>query len=347
MTSKKEQQNGKKQEKDKISQKKDKNSQKKDKNSQKKEKGKKKTLISSSLKKKAESLVNNINDIQILRKKRDEYNDRTKKFIQKHRLIHESFKTNRDRAAEYRKKRDELNQNVQELKKQRGTVLDKANKVTKDLNSIMKKEREERKKKKEKKGNRLPPLGKIKSQIQTLEQRIITDTLDIKEENEIINKIEELELIKAKIEGKSGQSKEVKEKLKEISKNDNEIKKFNDTMHELSEESQNYHVLMVEQYKENDNKLRKELDNVRKEIHESKVIADVFHNKYRDLLSNQRQSKRFRRYSRSSRDKLPSNVKREIEEATLNDALDKKKQGKKLNIFEARALFENALDKKE
>jgi hypothetical protein len=38
---------------------------------------------------------------------------------------------------------------------------------------------------------------------------------------------------------------------------------------------------------------------------------------------------------------------RKIKETTLNDALKKKKDGKKLNIFEARALFESSLDEKK
>jgi uncharacterized coiled-coil DUF342 family protein len=296
-------------------------------------------------KKKAEEEVKEINDVKVLREKRDEYNEKTKTLIQEHKQIDEDLKLNRERAAEYKEKRDELNAQVKEFKEKRNEAYDKIKAFNEELKELRKKEQEQKKKESSSSGRKTPSLRKIKSKIRILEQKIITDNLEIKEENEIINQIQELEQIKTEIEGKSGSSTDIKKKLKEISSTRSTVNQLNNDIQELSEESQNFHVLMMEFYRENDSK-RKELDKIRMDLRETKVIADEYHNKYRDLSKQQRNRPRSKIYSNRSGKDGTKRLKKKIQEETLTEALKKKKDGKKLNIFEARALFESALDKK-
>ena len=303
----------------------------------------------SELKKKAQEQVKDNNNIVSLKEKRDEYNERTKNLIKEHKQKDEEFKQNRDHASQYKEKRDELNEKVRILKEKRKNAYDKITELNEELKDAKKKDQEKKKKEQENKknenypnGKRAPSLRKIKTQIRILEQKIITDNLEIKEENEIINQIQDLEQIKFDIEVKSGNTYELRTNLKEISTFRSEIKKINNEIQDLSDESQNFHVLMMEFYKDNDVK-RKELERIRKELRESKVIADEYHNKFRELSAKQRASRKssdgkFRSY------KGKQIQMRKIKETTLNDALKKKKDGKKLNIFEARALFESSLD---
>jgi len=123
-----------------------------------------------------------------------------------------------------------------------------------------------------------------------------------------------------------------------------EIVQLNNNIQELSEESQNFHVLMMEFYRDNDSK-RKDLERIRSDLRETKVIADEFHNKYRDLSRQQKTKSRSKSYGNKNDRNDTKKLKKKIQEETLSEALKKKKDGKKLNIFEARALFESAVDK--
>ncbi len=272
--------------------------------------------------------------------KRDEFNLKTKENINERKRLDEDFRLNRERAAEYKKKRDALNEQVKVLKEQRGTLLKTLTKYNNDLKIVKENEDQDRKKQKvtTERDKRYIPLRKIKSQINALEKKIITEILDIKEENDIIEKIRKLEVLKNEAEGKTlMKSTEARKIYKEINTIRGQLKEFNTNIHQLSEDSQNYHVLMLELYRENDIK-KKDIDQISRDLAESKIVADEFHNKYTALRIKQKRSRK----ARQTGTRAGRIARKEIQEATLQDALEKKKQGKKLNIFEARALFESS-----
>ena len=64
----------------------------------------------------------------------------------------------------------------------------------------------------------------------------------------------------------------------------------------------------------------------------------MYHNKFKEIRSTQKK----RKITRISGGKLSRKQQHQIQEMTLNEALEKKKKGEKLNIFEARALFEQS-----
>jgi len=305
--------------------------------------------IDPEIKEEAKKKVEGIDDVQELKDKRDEYNERTKNLVNEKKRIDEEFRTNRDRAQEYKNKRDQLNEQVKLIKKQRAEKFDKVNVLQEELKDAKKAEEEERH------NNDKPQKGHInlrsvKTQIKELDNKIQTETLDLKEENEIVKKIQELENLKSELEGKTGSSAETKKIIKELSTFRNEISQFNEEIQTMSNESQNYHLLLQESYKELDAQ-RKELDQIRKELILTKAIADEFHNKYRDLSQKQKAFRsRGGNGSRMDHVQNQKKIKKQIMSDTLKSAEEKKKAGKKLSIFEARALFENAAhtdDKKE
>lgn len=287
------------------------------------------------LKAKAEALVADIRDPESLKKKRDEYNQRTKNLIQERRRLRDDARMNRDRANEYREKRDKYNDEVQELKTEKNKYYEKLDELNEKLKEVKKKEKEERKSSKRKSRKKRPSPHKIRRKIKHLEQRIITEEMDLKEENEIISEIQKLEQIKNDLEAHSGGSKESRKLIKEIKSTRKKINDIQDEMSKISQESQNCHVLMLDLYKEND-MLRKEMQEIRNQLTESKVIADEFHYKYRANLKKSRRRQR-------SGGRVNRHFKKQVAEDTLQDAISKKKKGEKLNIFEARALFENAV----
>ncbi|MBN2155693.1 MAG: hypothetical protein JW776_06600 [Candidatus Lokiarchaeota archaeon] len=278
--------------------------------------------------------LESIDDVEVLKEKRDELNQQTKQLGQQRREIEDEWRINRERAFEYKTKRDELNAVIQDLKNEKKVLYNKLRDLKTELKNAKQDEESRRKTEKNKKG---PTLKKVVGQIRHLEKKIITDTLDIKEENDIIQQIQKLEVAKAELEAQRNASMASVKVQKDIAKLRKELDKFNIQIQKNSEESQNYHVLMMELFKENDMK-RKELDRIQAEFIQSKITADMYHNKYKEMRTSQKK----RKITRIAGGKLSKKMQHQIQEMTLQDALDKKKKGEKLNIFEARALFESS-----
>ncbi len=277
--------------------------------------------------------LESIEDVEVLKEKRDELNQQTKRLGQERRQLEDEWRTNRERAFEYKTKRDELNAVIQTLKNDKKGLYNQLRDLKNEFKSA---KQDEATRKKTEKNSKGPTLKKVDGQIRHLEKKIITDTLEIKEENDIIQQIQKLEQSKSELEAQKNANMASLKVQKEITKLRKELDKFNEEIQKNSEESQNYHVLMMELFKENDMK-KKELDRIQAEFIESKVTADIYHSKFKDIRSTQKK----RKITRISGGKLSRKQQHQIQEMTLNDALEKKKKGEKLNIFEARALFES------
>lgn len=283
--------------------------------------------------------LESIDDVEVLKEKRDELNQQTKKLGQERRQLEDEWRANRERAFEYKAKRDELNAVIQDLKTEKKELYNKLRDLKNELKNAKQEEETRKKTEKSRKG---PTLKKVVGQIRHLEKKIITDTLDIKEENDIIQEIQKLEHTKSELEAQRNANMASLKVQKEITKLRKELDKFNAEIQRNSEESQNYHVLMMELFKENDMK-KKELDRIQTKFIESKVTADMYHDKFKSIRSTQRR----RKITRISGGRLSKKQQHQIQEMTLQGALDKKKKGEKLNIFEARALFESGSNDKE
>lgn len=277
--------------------------------------------------------LESIEDVEVLKEKRDELNQQTKRLGQERRQLEDEWRSNRERAFEYKNKRDELNAVIQTLKNDKKELYNKLRDLKTELKAAKQDEETRKKTERNKKG---PTLKKVVGQIRHLEKIIITDTLDMKEENDIIQQIQKLEHTKSELQAQRNANMASLKVQKEITKLRKELDKFNREIQKNSEESQNYHVLMMELFKENDMK-KKDLDRIQAEFIESKVTADLYHNKFKALRSTQKK----RKITRISGGRLSRKQQHQIQEMTLADALDKKKKGEKLNIFEARALFES------
>ena len=278
--------------------------------------------------------LESIEDVEVLKEKRDELNQQTKRLGQERRQLEDEWRANRERAFEYKTKRDELNAVIQTLKNDKKELYNQLRDLKTELKTAKQDEETRKKTERSKKG---PTLKKVDGQIRHLEKKIITDTLEIKEENEIIQQIQKLEISKSALEAQRNANMASLKVQKEITKLRKALDKFNGDIQKNSEESQNYHVLMMELFKENDMK-KKDLDRIQTEFITSKITADLYHGKFKDIRSTQKK----RKITRISGGRLSRKQQNQIQEMTLSDALEKKKKGEKLNIFEARALFEQS-----
>ena len=279
--------------------------------------------------------------IEDYREKRDDLNKKTKEYISGLQRIESQINESLKIAKEvYKKKRDYWNTKVKKLKDKKIEYKTLLEDLSNERRKLQKPNSEH---------NKYGDLKQINRKIDTLERKIETENLDIAEENAIVDKIRELA--------------EVKKKIMEIQNTDEifkldrkiEIVKINlnkiyEQLTKWSNKSQDNHAKMLEEYdkvsllKENRKKMEEDLI-------KNKQAADGYHEQLLELM-NQRKKFSKSKYPRKS---TPRNNKKfrtkdlkkkeedlleKMKKEKLASALEKKKAGKKLNLYEARLIFE-------
>jgi len=283
--------------------------------------------------------LDTIDDLNYLQEKRDHHNQLTKEQINQLKRIKLEIGSLVEKVREYRNKRDELNKKVQALKKEKDEYIKKIREISENIKSAKVTDV------KEKTNDSKAKINKIKKQIKEYELLIETGEISIQEENELVKKIQELEHQLQEItsqfkpsnelKGMYNESKEIKEKIQTIN---NEIQK-------IAEESQGFHLLYVDTTKDID-EYNKERLNIEKALDENKAIADEYHKAFIKLSKKkQKVNELSKQMVRTQSPYKSKQIKKEIQNITLKEAKVKQEQGKKLNIFEVRALLEENMKK--
>ncbi len=192
--------------------------------------------ISDSAKNKIEELNQELTPIK---EERDRLNLEAKKLADKRNLLNEKVRTLRNDANSIKEKRDALNKQVQELKTLRDQVnakraekLDKISELQEKIGNLNQKRPE---------GN----LRQAEQEIEEIDWKIRTNSLPVKEEQELVNRVRDLEtqLVVQK------QIKKVKEKLFQLRTEERsygtEAKTVHEKLAELAEQSQKLHAQMI------------------------------------------------------------------------------------------------------
>ncbi|TFG09193.1 MAG: hypothetical protein EU539_00035 [Promethearchaeota archaeon] len=287
------------------------------------------------------------NDINDYRNKRDELNKKTKDYINNlqeiESEINKALKTARD---VYKKKRDYWNKKVKALK-------NKKIEYKRLLESLIEEKKKIQRQARDKDSSKhFISIKQIDRKIENLERIIATENLDITEENDIIDKIRDLEEEKQKqiIDQKNEGYYKLGRKIEIVKIN---LNKIYEQMNKWSNKSQQNHSKMLELYQKA-NDLKEEKKSVEEALIENKKSADKYHEKF---LNSMKQKKKYERkkgfykpeYKRGKPKKKKSryrqsNKEKELLEKMKQDklatALEKQKAGKKLNLFEARLILE-------
>ena len=218
--------------------------------------------------------------IEEVRKKRDDLNQKTKYYINQLQEIDNNIeKTSRMAKENYKKKRDYWNEKVKKLK-------EKKLEYKKILDGCI-----EERKKLQGKGSgsdKVISIKQIERKIDNLERRIETENLDINEENAIIDKIKELAKVKQDFLAEKQNSEIVKlEKKIQIVKIN--LNKIYEQLTKWSNKSQNYHVKMLEAY-DNIRKLRETKKKLEEELIENKKAADSYHEQFLQAMNQRKRS---------------------------------------------------------
>jgi uncharacterized coiled-coil DUF342 family protein len=292
--------------------------------------------------------------IEDLREKRDELNKKTKSYITNLQEIESQITEALQTAKDvYKKKRDFWNDKVKKLK-------DKKIEYKIILDNFVE-EKKQAQKSKNAKGNknqaRYVDLKQVNRKIENLERIIETEKLNITEENAIIDQIRELAETKQEFMETQQDEDFIKLNRKiEIVKVS--LNKIYEQLNKWSNKSQDNHAKMLELY-DKVNELKENKKRMEEDLIKNKQAADDYHGQFLELMNQRKKLPKSKRpYNSSNRGNRPSkrpkkmtfNNRRanenkmlaKMKQEKLASALEKQKAGKKLNLYEARLIFEKS-----
>ncbi|MFX0187406.1 MAG: hypothetical protein ACFE8A_06690 [Candidatus Hodarchaeota archaeon] len=288
------------------------------------------------------------NKIEDFKKKRDDLNQKTKEYINRLQEIEfeiiESLKTARD---VYKPKRDHWNKKVKQLK-------NKKIEYKKLLDTLI----DEKKKHQKQNGNgqiseHFTSVKQLERKIDNLERVIETENLDINKENEIVDKIRDLERKKQKLvaEQQNNGIYKIGRKIEIVKIN---LNKIYEQLAKWSGKSQKFHMKMLELYQEA-NQLKENKKKIEEELIENKKAADRYHDQYLKVINQKKKRNKSKRFYRPKRRPIKGQRQKQadknqemlekLKQKKLAVALEKRKTGKKLNLYEARLILEHSEDK--
>ncbi|MFW9827787.1 MAG: hypothetical protein ACFFEY_09355 [Candidatus Thorarchaeota archaeon] len=283
--------------------------------------------------------------IEDLKQKRDELNDKTKKFINDLQEIEVEIANSLKIAKEkHKKKRDYWNNKVKQLKDKKIEYKALLDNLIEEKKKLLKNAKDS------KEDKQILSMKQIERKIDNLERRIETEKLDINEENTIIDKIRELAAFKQDHLSKQKNSELfiIERKVEIVNIN---LGKIYEQLNKWSNKSQEYHSKMLEEFQKVD-KLKAYKKKLEEDLIENKKTADRYHEQYLKLMN---QTKRNFKGKKPYRQGKPQPIKfnqyskkneiiEKIKQDKLATAIEKQKAGKKLNLFEARLILEKSKD---
>lgn len=268
-----------------------------------------------------------------IKEERNKLNSEAKKWVERRNKLNEKVKTLRDQANSLKEQRDTINNQVQELKKRRDQMNSKGKEKREKFLEL--KEKITTLDGKQHNGN----LRQIEREIEKLDWKIQTTSLPLKEEQELISHIRELEtrLVAQK------RIKKVQDKLFELRTEQRdfgtEAKTIHGKLSELAEQSQKYHMQMMDLLIKT-RELQSEANIAHKNYVEARQQAQQKHEKCIELITK---INAIQQELKESADKKQTQRQDELQKELEERALTKLKRGEKLLWEEFQFLAEKGL----
>ncbi len=273
------------------------------------------------------SQISNINlQIDKLKERTQENNTNIKKFIEKRDELHQKARKTREEVNQLKTERDALNEKVKQLKQQRDAVRVNVDPIMSEVNTIHEKIDALKK--------NLPRINQreLQKELDAIEWKIATTTLDLKEEKRLVENVKELEIQLRGYKKIDIQHKKIKELIEHRKTFDAQADVYHKELTELAKKSQDLHALMMEKVNSM-KKDRAEADSLHQAFIKAKEQNNLIYEQIRQLISQStgiRTSMREQYQNRRKEDE----VRRKEEEA-------KRKQEQ-----EERAIKEKAIKEK-
>jgi uncharacterized coiled-coil DUF342 family protein len=267
------------------------------------------------------------------KEERNRLNTEAGKWAKKRDDINEKTRNLRKEAASIKEKRDVLNEKVQELKNLRGQVTGSRKEKFDKMSELKEKIRVLNEKRPE------GDLRQVQREIEEIDWKIQTSSLPVKEEQELVNRVRQLEtqLVVQK------QIRKVKEQLFLLRADEQkfgaEAKTIHEKLSELAEQSQKYHAQMIEVL-DKARELQAEATEAHNKYVETKEQAQKLHQKCVELLEEIRS---IERNLKETADMKQAERQSELKDELEKRALEKLKRGEKLMWEEFQVLAEKGL----
>ncbi|HLN89812.1 MAG TPA: hypothetical protein VK253_07075 [Candidatus Binatia bacterium] len=295
----------------------------------------------------------NINlQIDKIKKQIQEANVQIKKTVEKRNQLHEKVRKSREEINQIKTERDALNEKVKLLKEQRNLVRAKATPIVEEINAIDAKIAELKKK--------VPRVSQreLQEELDAIEWKILTTSLDVQEEKRLVGEVKELEIqLKGykKIERKRDKIKELLAKRKEI---DEQADVFHKELTELAQKSQELHGKMMEKL-DSLKKDRAEADSLHQAFVKAKEQNNLWYEQIRLLIGQtasirasareqaqsrreEEEAKRAEEQAKRKEEQSQRAVKeKEIKDKIGSEARDKLQRGEKVNWEEFQLMLGN------
>ena len=183
----------------------------------------------------------NINlQIEKIKKQIVEANNQIKKFVEKRDQLHEKTRKSREEISQIKAERDALNEKVKLLKEQRNLVRAQATPIMEEVKDIDEKIAELKKK--------VPRVSQreLQEELDAIEWKISTTSMDMQEEKRLVGEVKELELQLKGYKKIDKRNKKIKELITQRKTIDAQADVFHQELTDSAKKSQELHSRMIE-----------------------------------------------------------------------------------------------------
>jgi uncharacterized coiled-coil DUF342 family protein len=289
------------------------------------------------------SQITNINtQIDRLKEQTREANAQIKKFIEKRDQLHEKVHKTREEINQLKIERDTLNEKVKQLKQQRNAVRVNVSPIMTEVNALNEKIDALKK--------NLPRVSQreLQQELDAIEFKIATTTMDLKDEKKLIDNVKELEIQLIGYKKIDNQRKKIKGLIEHRKTFDAQADVYHKELTDLAKKSQDLHAVMMEKV----NAMRRdrtEADSLHQSFIKAKEQNNHIYEQIRQLISqstgirtnmrDQYQSRRKEDDARRKQDeekRKQEQAERAVKEAAIkekigSEAREKLNRGEKVN----------------
>jgi uncharacterized coiled-coil DUF342 family protein len=223
--------------------------------------------------------ITNLN--QQISKTKDQINEanaQIKKYIEKRNALHEKMKKSREEINQLKAERDGLNEKVKALKQLRDDVRTQTAPIMDKIKALDGKIVELKKKK--------LPAGhrELQEELDAIEWKIATTSLDLQQEKMLIGQVKELELQLSGYKKIDTQYKKIKDLLAQRKVFDDQADVYHKELTDLAKKSQDLHTVIIEK-SEAMKKDKAEADSMHQSFIKAKEQNNLLYAQIRELLN--------------------------------------------------------------
>lgn len=268
-----------------------------------------------------------------LKEQRNKLNAEAREWAEKRNKLNEQFKGLRVEALGLKNERDKLNEKVKELKQQRdGTrtefheKIEQIRKLDQEIKALAKKEPSR-------------SVQNLQREFESIEWKIQTSSLSLKEEKELVERVKQLETqlnVYRKLDQLNQKIIELKAELKAL---ETKSRLFHEKLTETALRSQQIHEKMLEKIDES-KKLKKEADSLHKFFLQTRERAKPIQE---EILEISNQIKGLKEEIQREEEKEKKKIEEALREKLEKQAREKLRRGEKLTWEEFQLLAEKGV----